>query len=130
MSVGIGKIVGLWVANAHFARAGLRVEIYTCVQKTHKATDAVHCTILDSVVRRLAKDHGVSVTLFFKEDSTPPLTHDRYLETGSVAIHFSKGFDYGEADGTLHRCTAKIDNGIYDHLLDYRNLKDRKPPSS
>jgi hypothetical protein len=128
--LGIGTIMGLWVANAHFPRANLSVEIYTCVQKTHKETNAVHFTILDSLVRRLAKDHGVRVTLFFKEDSTTPLTHDRYLETGSVAIYFSKGFDYVERDGTLHRCTVKIDNGGYGHLQDYRNLKDHKPPMS
>jgi hypothetical protein len=128
--LGIGKIMGLWVANAHFPRASLSVEIYTCVQKTHKATDAVHYTILDSLVRKLAIDQGVTVTLFFKEDSSPPLSHDRYLQTGFVAVYFSKGFDYAEQDGTLHRCTAKIDNGAYDHLQDYRNLKDYKPPSS
>jgi hypothetical protein len=125
--LGIGKIMALWVANAHFPRASLSVEIYTCVQKTNKATDAVYRIILESLVRRLAADHRVAVTLFFKEDSSPPLTHDRYLQTNSVAVYFSKGFDYLEQDGTLHRCTAKIDNGAYDHLQDYRNLKDYKP---
>jgi hypothetical protein len=77
----------------------------------------------------LSADHGVRVTLFLKEDSSPPLSHDRYLQTGSVAVYFSKGFDYVEQDGTLHRCAAKIDNGAYDHLQDYRNLKDYKPPT-
>jgi hypothetical protein len=127
---GIGKIMGLWIKNAHFPLSSLSVEIYTCFQKTNKATDVVHFIILDSLVRKLAADHRVRVTLFFKEDSCPPLAHDRYLQTNSVAVSFSKGFDYVERDGTLHRCTAKIDNGAYDHLWDYRNLKDRKPPTS
>ena len=127
---GIGNIIKLWVANAHYPRASLSVEIYTCVQKTHDPTDIVHRTILDSLVRRLAANHGVTVTLFFKEDSAPPISHDRYLQTSAVAIYFSKGFDYMENDGTLHRCTTKIDNGAYDHLQDYRNLPNRKPPST
>lgn len=127
--LGIGKIMGLWVANAHYPRASLSAEIFTCVQKTYDPIDVVHRKILDSLVRKLAADHGIPVTLYFKED-TPAITHDRYLQTNSVAVCFSKGFDYVEGNGTLHRCTTKIDNGAVDHLQEYRRLKDQKPPTS
>jgi hypothetical protein len=129
-ALGIGKIIGLWIANAHFRRASLSVEIYTCVQRTHKPTDDVHQIILSALIRKLFTDHGVPVTLYFKQDASPALAHDRYLQTSSVAVYFSKGFDYVEPNGTLHRCTVKIDNGAYDHLQDYRNLKDHKPPAT
>jgi hypothetical protein len=126
---GIGRILSLWIANAHYPRLALSVEVYTCVQKTHDPTETVFNRILLNLVRRLASDNGVSVTLHFKEDS-PVLTHDRYLQTDAVPVYFSKGFDYLEEDGTLHRCAVKIDNGAYDHLQDYRNLKNFKPPTS
>jgi hypothetical protein len=125
---GIGRILSLWVANAHYPRASLSVEIYTCVQKTHDATDTVYSRILSSLVRRLASDNALPITFYFKEDS-PTLTHDRFLQTDSVPVYFSKGFDYMDEDGTLHRCTAKIDNGAYEHLQEYRNLRDFKPPA-
>jgi hypothetical protein len=127
--LGIGRILTLWIANAHFPRSTLSVEVYTCVQKTHDPPDVVFNRIRDKLVRRLAYDHKVQITLHFKEDS-PTLTHDRYLQTDSVPVYFSKGFDYMEESGTLHRCSVRIDNGAYDHLQDYRNLKNRKPPSS
>lgn len=95
----------------------------------HKETDVVYSRILNNLVRRLASDYKVPVTLYFKEDA-PSLTHDRFLQTDSVPIYFSKGFDYMEEDGTLHRCAMKIDNGAYGHLQEYRNLKDHKPPST
>jgi len=126
---GIGRILSLWIGNAHYPRPTLSTEIYTCVQKTHGPTEAIFNKILANLVRRLASDHGVPITLHFKEDS-PVLTHDRYLQTDSVPVYFSKGFDYSEENGTLHRCAVKIDNGAYDHLQDYRNLRNFKPPTS
>jgi hypothetical protein len=126
---GIGKILKIWLSKSQFPRDSLTVEIYTCVQKTHDPTDVINNRILVSLVRRLAAEHGVQVVLFFKEDS-PSITHDRYLQTDSVAVYFTKGFDYLEEDGTLHRCSAKIDNGAYEHLQDYRNLKNSRPPAS
>jgi hypothetical protein len=125
---GIGKILSLWVAYSHFPRPTLSAEIYTCVQKTHDPTDVVHTRILGSLVRKLASDNGLRITFYFKEDS-PALTHDRFLQTDSVPVYFSKGFDYMEEDGTLHRCVVKIDNGAYEHLQEYRNLKNVKPPT-
>jgi hypothetical protein len=127
--LGIGRILTLWISNAHFPRSTLSAEIYTCVQKTHKPTEDVYKMILASLLRRLASDSRLPITLFFKEDS-PLLTHDRYLQTDSVPVSFSKGFDYMEGDGSLHRCAVKIDNGAYEHLQDYRNLKNFKPPTT
>lgn len=69
----------------------------------------------------------VPIKFYFKEDA-PSLTHDRFLQTDSVPISFSKGFDCMDEDGTLHRCAVKIDNGAYEHRQEYRNLKDAKPP--
>lgn len=126
---GIGRILALWVTNAHFPRPSLSVEIYTCVHKTHDTTEVVYNRILGNLVRRLALDNQVSVKLYFKEDA-PALTHDRFLQTDFVPVSFSKGFDYMEDNGTLHRCAMKIDNGAYEHLQEYRNLKDRMPPST
>jgi hypothetical protein len=130
--LGIGNIIRLWAASAHSHRASLSIELYTCVQKTNKPTDTIYSGIRDSLVRRLVADFGIPITLFFKEDSSPPITHDRYLQTSSVAVSFSKGFDYADenSDGSLalHRCTTKIDNGAHEHLYDYRKLKDHKPP--
>lgn len=131
--LGIGNIIRLWTASAHSPRASLSVEIYTCVQKTNKATDTIYSVIQDSLVRRLVADFGIPITLFFKDDLSPPITHDRYLQTSSVAVSFSKGFDYADEnrDGSLalHRCAIKVDNGAHDHLYEYRKLKDHKPPS-
>lgn len=126
---GIGRILSLWVGNAHFPRQLLSVEIYTCVQKTHDPTDTVYNRILGNLVRRLATGSRVPIKLYFKEDA-PSLTHDRFLQTDSVSVYFSKGFDYMEDDGTLHRSAMRIDNGAYAHLQEYRNLKDCKPPST
>ena len=123
------SVKSLWVANAHFSRPLLSAEIYTCVQRTHDATDTVHSKILASLVRRLASDNGLRITFYFKVDS-PLLTHDRFLQTDSVPVSFSKGFDYMEEDGTLHRCTVKIDNGAYEHLQEYRNLTNVMPPTT
>lgn len=123
---GIGKILSLWISNAHFPRNALSAEIYTCVQKTNDPTDVVYARISDLLVRRLVTDNHVSITFFFKEDS-PSLTHDRFLQTDSVPVSFSKGFDYMEENGTLHRCAVKIDNGAYEHLQEYRGLKDARP---
>jgi hypothetical protein len=127
--IGIGKIISLWVANAHYPHSTLSAEIYTCVQKTHEPTNVVHSRILASLVQRVATDNRLPITLFFKEDS-PALTHDRHLQTDSVPVSFSKGFDFMEDDGTLHRCVVKIENGAYEHLQEYRNLKDYKPPTT
>lgn len=124
---GIGKILSLWVSNAHFSRDTLSAEIYTCAQRTNEATDGVYARILNSLVRRLASETRIRITFFFKEDS-PALTHDRFLQTDSVPVYFSKGFDFLEEDGKLHRCAVKIDNGAYEHLQEYRNLKDVKSP--
>ena len=124
---GIARIIELWVQNAHFPRASLHVDIYTCVQKTHKSTDTVYAAILDVLVRRLSVAYRIPVTLHFKEDAAG-ITHDRFLQTNSVAVSFSKGFDYVNEDGTLQRCSVKIDNGAYEHLRTYRGLPDAKPP--
>lgn len=124
---GIGKILSLWVANAHFPLNKLSAEIYTCVQRTNDPPDVVHARISQSLVQRIANDNHIPIRFFFKKDS-PTLTHDRYLQTDSVPVSFSKGFDYLEQDGTLHRCAVKIDNGAYEHLQEYRNLADFKPP--
>jgi hypothetical protein len=35
-----------------------------------------------------------------------------------------------EKDGTLQRCAVKIDNGAYEHLQEYRNLKNFKSPTT
>jgi hypothetical protein len=126
---GIGKILSLWVSNAHYPRHTLSAEIYTCVQRTNDPTDVVYARISGSLVRRLATDNCIPITFFFKEDS-PALTHDRFLQTDSVPVYFSKGFDYLEEDGTLHRCAVKVDNGAYEHLQEYRNLKNFKPPAN
>jgi hypothetical protein len=126
---GIGRVLSLWVANAHYPRPALSAEIYTCVQKTHDTTDNVHSKILASLVRKLASENGLRITFYFKEDS-PSLTHDRFLQTDSVPVYFSKGFDYTDEDGTLHRCAVKIDNGAYEHLQEFRNLKNFKPPAT
>jgi hypothetical protein len=126
---GIGRILSLWVKNAHFPLHSLTAEIYTCVQKTYETTEVIYNRILGNLVRRLAIDSKVPITFYFKEDA-PSLTHDRFLQTDSVPVSFSKGFDYMEENGRLHRCAIKIDNGAYAHLQEYRNLKDHKPPST
>ena len=122
---GIGRILSLWVKNACFPRQSLTAEIYTCVQRTHEATEDIYNRILGKLVRRLASDTKVPIKFYFKEDD-PSITHDRFLQTDFVAVSFSKGFDYMEKNGDLHRCVMKIDNGAYEHLREYRNLKDHK----
>jgi len=126
---GIGRILALWVANAHFPKSSLAAEIYTCVQKSREPVDVIYARIRDLLLHRLHREHGVRVTLFFKEDDAS-ITHDRFLQTNSVALSFSKGFDYLNENGDLQRCSVKIDNGAYEHLQDYRNLKDHKPPAT
>jgi hypothetical protein len=129
--LGIGTILRLWLANAHFPLAKLSAEVYTCAQKTHEPAEVIYNRIRDALVRHLAAELGLPITLYFKEDLPPPgITHDRYLQSESTAIYFSKGFDYLEENGTLHSCTAKIDNGVFDHLRDYRKLKDLTPPAT
>jgi hypothetical protein len=127
---GIGRILSLWVANAHYPRTELSAEIYTCVQRTHAPTDMVYSKIIASLVRKLASDNDLPITFYFKEDSPSLITHDRFLQTDSVPVSFSKGFDYMEKDGTLQRCAVKIDNGAYEHLQEYRNLKNFKSPTT
>jgi hypothetical protein len=125
---GIGRILSLWMQNAHFPLRLLSAEIYTCVQRTHETTEVVYNRILSNLVRRLATDFQLPISLYFKEDA-PSLTHDRFLQTDFVPVYFSKGFDFIEDCGTLHRCAVKIDNGAHVHLQEYRNLKDHKPPT-
>jgi hypothetical protein len=126
---GIGRILTLWVKNAHFPRSSLTTEIYTCGKRTHETTEVIYNRILNNLVRRLSSDSGVPVKLYFKQD-TASLTHDRFLQTDSIIVSFSKGFDYMEENGTLHRCAIKIDNGAYAHLQEYRTLNDIHPPSN
>lgn len=125
---GIERIVRVWRAHAHFTKSSLSVELFTCVQRTHASTDVIHARILSSLVRPLAKGQQVRVTLYFKEDSTS-ITHDRYLQTESHSLSFSKGFDFVNEDQSLHRCVMKVDYGAQLHLQQYRSLKDAKPPT-
>jgi hypothetical protein len=46
-----------------------------------------------------------------------------------VALLFTKGFDFRADNGSLQRCSVKIDNGILPHLEEYRKLPDCKPPA-
>ena len=124
---GIGRILKLWTANAHFPHSKLSVEIYTCFHKTHEASDVVYKRLLDSLVRRLVADNLVPITLHLKNDPQS-ITHDRFLQTDSVPVLFGKGFDFINNDGTLQSCAVKIDNGAYGHLYEYRTLMDFKPP--
>ena len=127
---GIGKILSLWTANAHHAKESLKVEIYTCVhlQRTQRSTEVVHARLKDDIAATLANSAGVPVGLFFKNDPGH-LTHDRFLQVDSLAVCFSKGFDFLESDGSLHRCSMRADNAAYDHLCDYRRLDDFAEPS-
>jgi hypothetical protein len=124
---GIERIVELWVQNAHYPRRALKAELFTSVQKTHRDESAVHARILDGLMRPLRNKFRIPFALYWKEDSAH-LTHDRYLQTDNVSISFSKGFDYLDG-GNLQRCKLQIDNGCDAHLLEYRNLLDRRPPA-
>lgn len=126
---GIGKILSLWTENAYHDRAVLTAEIYTCVhlQKTQRPTEVVYARLKDDIAAALADSAGVPVTLFFKHDPGH-LTHDRFLQTDSLAVYFSKGFDFLEPDGSLHRCSMRVDNAAYDHLSEYRRLGNHFEP--
>jgi hypothetical protein len=80
-------------------------------------------------MRRLVDEIRIPITLYFKEDDAA-ITHDRFLQTDFMPVSFSKGFDFVEEDGRLHRCEVGIRNGSNDHLLEYRNLRDHLPPFS
>jgi hypothetical protein len=125
---GIGKIMKIWLDNAYFSRSTFTVEIYTCVQKTYTPTNVVHNRIVDHIDRHLAKNYNIPVTFYFKDDSTN-ISHDRYLQTDSLAVYFSKGFDYLNADDSLQSCSVKLDNGVLNHLQNYRNLTDVVAPT-
>lgn len=127
---GIGTILSLWTANAYHEKALLTAEIYTCVhlQKTQRPTEVVYARLKDDIAAALADSAGVPVGLFFKNDPGH-LTHDRYLQTDSLAVYFSKGFDFLESDGSLHRCSMRVDNAAYDHLGEYRRLANHSEPS-
>jgi len=124
---GIGRILALWVRHAHFASTSLTAEIYTCVNKTHELTEVVHNRIRENLVQRLVDEIEIPVTLYFKVDDAA-ITHDRFLQTDFMPVSFSKGFDYAEEDGRLHRCEIAIRNKANAHLLEYRNLRDHLPP--
>ncbi len=122
---GIEKILALWVANSHFPRSSLSAEIYTCCSDSKWnpiSPETVHTNILEHLVWKLFDKHRVPVALHLKKDSWPRISHDRYLQTDSVAISFSAGFDYVNEDGTLRRCTTNIQNGVAEHLQEYRRL--------
>jgi hypothetical protein len=124
---GIRKILELWTGDAHFPRSTLKAELYTCEQRTHAAESDVHQRVLASITRPLATDFNLQFTLFWKRDSDR-LSHDRYLQTENVPISFSRGFDFVEG-GELQRCKIQVDNGAEDHLTEYRNLADVRPPT-
>lgn len=124
---GIDKILSLWTKNAYHDRAALTAEIYTCVQKTHSSTEVVYARLKDDIAASLADSAGVPVSLFFKHDPGH-LTHDRFLQTDSLAVYFSKGFDFLEPDGSLHRCSMGVNNAAYDHLSEYRLLGNHSEP--
>jgi hypothetical protein len=125
---GMEQILSLWASNAYYERASLKAELYTCVQKTHKPTEVVYARLKDDMAQALADAVGVPIALFLKKDPQH-LTHDRYLQTERLAVYFSKGFDFVDPDGSLHRCSVRVDNAAYDHLGDYRRLEDYCPPS-
>lgn len=125
---GMEQILTLWATNAYYDRASLKAEVYTCVQNTTLPTEVVYARLKDDLARSLADAVGVPITLFLKKDPQH-LTHDRYLQTDRLAVYFSKGFDFFSPNGSLHRCSVKVDNAAYDHLGDYRRLENFLPPS-
>jgi hypothetical protein len=128
---GIGKILSLWAANAHYGKSALTAEIYTCVQlcgpKAAMPPEVVYARIKDDIVVQLADTVGLPIKFFFKNDPGH-LTHDRFLQTDSLAVTFSKGFDFLDQDGSLHRCSVRVDNTAYDNLGEYRHFEDHKEP--
>lgn len=125
---GIGRILALWVKHSHYPRSELNAEIYTCVRKTHEPPEVIHNRILDNLIQRLVAESQIPISLYFKEDDES-LTHDRFLQTDFMPVSFSKGFDFLKENGSLDRCSIRIENGAYDHLQQYRNLKDHLPPA-
>lgn len=125
---GIETIIRGWVRNAHFPRTDLAVEVYCTVQRTVDPTEVVRNRIAADLIQKLAQSFGVRVSLHFKQDSNS-ITHDRYLQMETVALSFSKGFDFVNDDGSYQRCSVRIDNGVFGHLEEYRRLPDYCPPT-
>jgi hypothetical protein len=128
---GIGKILSLWAANAYYGKSALTAEIYTCVQlsgpKAALPPEVAYSRIKDDLVVRLADTAGLPIKFFFKNDPGQ-LTHDRFLQTDSLAVYFSKGFDFLDQDESLHRCSMRVDNTAYDNLREYRQFGDHIEP--
>jgi hypothetical protein len=125
---GLGRILSLWTANAYHVRTSLTAEIYTCVQATQRPTEVVYQRLKDDIAAELSNAAGVQIGLFLKDDPGH-LTHDRYLQTDSLAVYFSKGFDFLDRDGSLHRCSMRVDNTAHEHLSEYRGLSNHLEPS-
>lgn len=128
---GCERLIDLWLSDAHFPSTELSVEVYTCVDESSDADpkpDVAYSRFVGDLIESLRKRFLIRVKAFFKRDQQN-LCHDRYLQTQSAAFSFSRGFDFVNPNNSYKRCVIRIEPGCIDHLQQYRNLPDFKPPA-
>jgi hypothetical protein len=128
---GVEQLMKLWVNSAHFPASELSVEFFTCVDDAPDADlkpDVAYNRYIGDLIAPLRGRFSMPIKAFFKKDAQN-LCHDRYLQVQAGAFSVSRGFDFVNPNGSYRRCVIRVEPGCIDHLQEYRNLPDFKPPA-
>jgi len=128
---GMERIVQVWINAAHFPKSELSIEVYTVVDESYRrAMDppVAYHEVKTKLVDLLQRQFDIPVKLSVKrDDKNKKLCHDRFLQTQSLSIMFSKGFDIIENSGAFSHTFMNVGDYTY-HLDLYRKLPEYLPP--
>jgi hypothetical protein len=126
-SMGIAKIIQLWLANCHYPKPSLSAEIYTTSHKPTTSYGSVskntYQVIKKELCDSLRDEHGIPIRFFFKFDRDKNC-HARHLQSDYCIILFERGFDIYNDRGKMRRCFINHCPQGDSHLNDYRNLPE------
>ena len=90
-----------------------------------KSQGEANSIIESKLIEKLkTKISGLSIKLFIQELNNRGRFHDRYLQTDSVILCFTRGFDFLKPSGKHFKdCEIHHSPNIGDHLADFRGCR-------